>query len=325
MINNIQSLRAFAAINVVLFHIIGTSASYSQNVDKLSYLEGWGANGVDIFFVISGFVMLHTQFFQRRTPSQFLRNRIIRIVPIYWAITAFVFFLYSLFPYLFREMIVTPTWAFSSFFFTSSVFSDKHPIVYVGWTLEWEMFFYVMFACGLFFRSWRIQAGFVAIAIFFVSIISNNFIAIEFLFGMFLAYIHKNFVISKLRGSAVFIFGISLLLVSISSKISELELNRVLVWGMPSFFIVFGLLYCPQIKTRLFTYLGDASYSIYLVQMLTIPAFYKISSKLLSGWNGDVLALFCLISSVGFGCIIYSLIEKPITLKIKHSLVRERL
>lgn len=93
---------------------------------------------------------------------------------------------------------------------------------------------------------------------------------------------------------------------------------------MPSFFIVFGLLYCPQIKNRLFTYLGDASYSIYLVQMLTIPAFYKISSKLLSGWNGDVLALFCLISSVGFGCIIYSLIEKPITLKIKYSLVRER-
>lgn len=122
MINNIQSLRAFAAINVVLFHIIETSASYSQNVDKLSYLEGWGANGVDIFFVISGFVMLHTQFFQRRTPSQFLRNRIIRIVPIYWAITAFVLFLYSLFPYLFREMIVTPTWAFSSFFFTSSFF-----------------------------------------------------------------------------------------------------------------------------------------------------------------------------------------------------------
>ena len=112
---------------------------------------------------------------------------------------------------------------------------------------------------------------------------------------MFLAYIYKNFAISRLRGLAIFIFGIFLLLVSISSKASELELHRVLLWGIPSFFIVFGLLYCPQIKTPLFKYLGDASYSIYLVQMLTISAFYKLSSKVLSGWNGDVLALLCLI------------------------------
>lgn len=110
------------------------------------------------------------------------------------------------------------------------------------------------------------------------------------------------------------------MLISISSKVSELELNRVLLWGIPSFFIALGLLYCPQIKNQLFTYLGDASYSIYLVQMLTIPAFYKFSSKLLAEWNGDALAVLCLISSVGFGCIIYSLIEKPATAKIRKLL-----
>jgi exopolysaccharide production protein ExoZ len=317
MINNIQALRAFAAINVVLHHIIGTSASYSQSVDFLRYLEGWGANGVDIFFVISGFVMLHTQLLQRRSPYQFLKNRVIRIVPIYWGISLFVLILYFLLPNLFREMVITPTWAISSFLFSSSVFADKPPIVYVGWTLEWEMFFYCMFAFGLFFKSWRIQTGFVMLSISIVSFFSGEFIALEFLFGMLVAYIYRDFYLGTFKGIISFIFGCFLLLLSLSSNVLALEINRVLLWGLPSFFVVLGLLYCPQIKARLFSYLGDASYSIYLIQMLTIPAFYKLSSKFMSGLNGDLLAIFCLFLSVIFGCMIYSLIEKPATYKIK--------
>jgi peptidoglycan/LPS O-acetylase OafA/YrhL len=60
-INNLQILRAFAAINVVIFHIIGTAIDYGFEADKLSLFRGWGANGVDVFFVLSGFVMLHSQ------------------------------------------------------------------------------------------------------------------------------------------------------------------------------------------------------------------------------------------------------------------------
>ena len=94
-IENIQALRAFAAINVALFHIIGTAASYSQSSNYLSALEGWGSNGVDIFFVISGFIMLHTQMERRRSVIDFLKLRLIRIMPIYWLLTAFVIMLYQ--------------------------------------------------------------------------------------------------------------------------------------------------------------------------------------------------------------------------------------
>ncbi|MDB2405246.1 acyltransferase family protein [bacterium] len=61
MLLNLQILRAFAALSVVLFHTIGTSSSYGFDTRWISYLEGWGASGVDVFFVISGFVMLYTQ------------------------------------------------------------------------------------------------------------------------------------------------------------------------------------------------------------------------------------------------------------------------
>lgn len=318
MINNIQALRAFAAINVVFFHIIGTSESYSQGVGLLGYLKGWGANGVDIFFVISGFIMLYIQMTQRRSPFDFFKNRILRIVPIYWLLTLFVIILYLFLPSIFREMNLTPVWAISSLFFTSSVFTNQHPVVYVGWTLEWEMLFYLIFSVSLFFDKLRLQVGFVVASLTCVSFLTENYIVLEFLLGMLVAYAHKKATLSKRQGLLVFFFGLFALLLSLLPSVVSWGLNRVLLWGIPSYFIVYGLVSCAQIRGRFFTYLGDASYSIYLVQMLTIPAFYKFSSKILGGWNGDFLALLCLFSSVAFGCLVYSLAEKPITLKLKR-------
>jgi peptidoglycan/LPS O-acetylase OafA/YrhL len=73
-----------------------------------------------------------------------------------------------------------------------------------------------------------------------------------------------------------------------------------------------------QIKSGLLSYLGAASYSIYLVQMLTIPAIFKFSSNLLVGWGGDILALVCLGLSVAFGCFVYSAFEKPVSVGLKN-------
>ena len=114
MIINIQVLRAYAALNVVIFHIILASESYFQDVNWLKHLGSWGASGVDIFFVISGFVMMHTQMIQMRPPLEFIKNRILRIAPIYWTLTLFVVLLYLAIPSLFREINVSLTWAISN-------------------------------------------------------------------------------------------------------------------------------------------------------------------------------------------------------------------
>jgi len=88
MFTNIQALRAFAALNVVLFHAIGAGMAYDMKPLFLAPLEGWGANGVDVFFVISGFVMMVAQQQNPKSPRAFLRGRVARIVPVYWAATA---------------------------------------------------------------------------------------------------------------------------------------------------------------------------------------------------------------------------------------------
>ncbi len=92
MIVNIQYLRAFAAINVVIYHIIGTATDYGKRPEIHSFFEGWGENGVDIFFVISGFVMMHSQNINQKDTVSFIYSRLTRIVPIYWILTT-VFYL----------------------------------------------------------------------------------------------------------------------------------------------------------------------------------------------------------------------------------------
>ena len=132
MLLNLQLLRAFAALNVVLFHTIGTAVSYGYETDFISYLEGWGANGVDIFFVISGFVMLYTQIDNKRTVKDFLILRAIRIIPIYWLLTLTVTAIYIAAPFLFRELIISTELVLASLGFMSMVVKGVHRLVNVG-------------------------------------------------------------------------------------------------------------------------------------------------------------------------------------------------
>lgn len=311
MINNIQLLRAFAAINVVYFHIIGAAAGHGQSTKLLSVLDGWGRNGVDVFFVISGFVILHTQMRNKKSVSSFLKSRMLRIVPIYWLVTTFVIAVYALSP---TSIVMTPEWVISSYLFGSMAFVDIFPIVYVGWTLEWEMIFYLIFSTALLLKSWRSVLLTVGLMLAFVSAITESLIVIEFFFGMVIAHFYNTKKIDETKGILIFLFGLILLVLSIDN-IGNYKLYRAIVWGIPAAFIVLGLLYMRQIKSSILVYLGDASYSIYLVQVFVIPTFYKFSSTLPSSFNNDFLSLMCLVCSISVGCLMHSFIEKPITNK----------
>jgi len=115
--------------------------------------EGWGNNGVDIFFVISGFVMVYTQSNNPRSAFSFFSNRILRIVPTYWLLSVAVVVLFVLIPSTFRGLKLTGAYSLTSLFFVSRIFGYDYPIIYVGWTLEYEMPFYALFAAGFSSRT----------------------------------------------------------------------------------------------------------------------------------------------------------------------------
>ena len=316
MLFNLQILRAFAALNVVLFHTIEAAASYGYETNLISSLEGWGASGVDIFFVISGFVMLYTQLDNKKTVKDFLILRAIRIIPIYWLLTLVIIAIYIISPFLFKEMLISTELALASLGFMSNAVVGKNPIVYVGWTLEWEMLFYLVFGLSLCFRSWMATLSVTAIAVTAVSFSVSNFILLEFLAGLLIALLFKRFGFNDF-GKFFIIFGSLVLSLSLLGEVRELIESRVVLWGFPSVLIVYGAVAAPQINSRLGKLLGDASYSIYLIQVLTIPVFYKVFTVLGIQLSNDFLALVCLLATAIGGTVMYLFIEKPMTHLIK--------
>jgi len=317
MLHNIQILRAFAALNVVYFHIIMTAESYELPVSFFLVLDGWGASGVDIFFVISGFVMVLTQSISEKKALNFLVSRVLRIVPIYWLLTIFLLLLYFVFPQGFRELKPNIMNTIHSLLFLSGVAGDNFPFLHVGWTLEYEMLFYLLFCLAIFFGGKNTLILFPSVILGLLATTGTiGLIAIEFVLGMLCARLYLSGAFRNLAVPALFV-ALCWLLISIFFKV---DIDRLLLFGMPSFFLIFGLVNIKQSKNRFLNYLGDASYSIYLIQVFAIPLFYKISSQFLSTLDGDLLSIFALIVTGGFGCLVYRFIEKPITHFLKRNI-----
>lgn len=102
------------------------------------------------------------------------------------------------------------------------------------------------------------------------------------------------------------------------------SLHRVIVWGLPATLVVLGAVNLKQSKNNVFTELGNASYSLYLIQVFTIPIFYKVIKLLhLSPIYNNLYAVFCVIFSALVGYVFYYFVEKNLSALI--SLIKFRL
>ena len=321
MILNIQILRAFAAINVVLFHVIFTSEKYGFP-SFLSFFGNWGESGVDIFFVISGFIICHTQIKKKKNFLEFIKQRLIRIIPIYWMLNIFIIFLYLIKPNIFLSMEVTNKLIFSSFLFISQIINDTYPILIVGWSLEYEIFFYLLFAFFLLFRN----INFVLLIFLFIFLIlfTQEYLLAEFLFGILLAYFYYRVKKMNIIFSIILIIiGFSILVFSINHfyliQINN-SFDRMLLWGIPTTMILFGLIYIKQYKINFLIFLGNASYSIYLIHLPIITLSYKFLKYSNINFHHNSFALITLILSISAGCILYLFVEKKINKYLKEKL-----
>jgi exopolysaccharide production protein ExoZ len=139
------------------------------------------------------------------------------------------------------------------------------------------------------------RAEFISAALISLRIFANfDPIVVEFIFGIIAGLLFLKITSSHLvtlTSVAVFIVGCTFLFVTLFWRP---EISRVVLFGIPSFFIVLSAACMPQGKNSMLKVLGDASYSIYLIQIFTIPAFYKFAKIALGGLNDDVAAVVCL-------------------------------
>jgi exopolysaccharide production protein ExoZ len=308
-------LRAFAALNVVLFHAIGTAAGYGTPVDHLTPLEGWGINGVDIFFVISGFMMAQIGLTKHPTQLGFLWDRIKRICPTYYFWTAIMLLVTLVVPQIMHNQHIDKLQYAASPLFMSQLLTGKFPAVFVGWTLEYEMLFYVIFAACLFAKKiqnslWLclcVLAGLVALGI-------CKPLILEFGLGMCAAMALSIVPLAKRVKFAwpCVASGLAILLMTIGLR-PDPDYPYLLIagYGLPATLLVFGLVGIPQIKQRFLILIGDASYSIYLVQVLTLPAAFKIFTSIGPQYRppADVAVILGVLATTVFGLISYYTVE----------------
>lgn len=315
MISNIQILRAIAAILVVAFHTVPAAKSYNFSTEFFYKVDIWGAAGVDIFFIISGFIMVYIQINKSKKPLDFIKDRVERIVPLYWFLTISISILLVIFPQAFRELKLSGEHIFNSLFFINFLSEFDYPILYVGWTLEYEMLFYIIFAFSLFFKNikYSILTSILMLTIFVFYGLSS--IVIEFIYGMLVGFFFKKIKINSIFCCIFILVGFYLLTVGWNK-----EIPRSLAWGLPSLLIFLGALYLNPIKNSLLATLGNASYSIYLVQVFSIPMCYKIFSKIGSLnfiYINEIYVIICIILSTIGGVLLHVAIEKPLAKIIK--------
>jgi exopolysaccharide production protein ExoZ len=282
MLVYIQILRLFAATAVVTFHAWGVAPQFIKVAENApSYGLKYAGHGVDLFFVISGFIIFYATHRADLTPAAFLRRRVERIVPLYFFMIFAVVALALAFPVTFD----TPDWYTPRHILKSLAFisftDGAMPVVYVGWSLEYEMYFYLCVAVlmALTRDVWRnIVVMFSALTIvgqipgvtgalgnhtFFV-----DALILEFVFGVMVGqwFVHRRIDLTALAAIA----GAIAMLLAFDPA------NRALVFGLPSALLVAGGAYVSRLRPKpsppeyALERLGDASYSIYLAQVNTV-------------------------------------------------------
>ena len=339
MIVSIQYLRAIAAILVVIFHYTNTFGE--------AFVPGFfsfevGAFGVDVFFVISGYIMYTISVLRPRTPSAFLRDRIVRIVPLYWLLTLTAAFVSTdgglsigldvSLNDLVKSLFFIPEW-------NAKYPSLVAPVLLVGWTLNLEMVFYAIFAVALFFPR-RSGLVFILLALTLMGMsrlwlepgtspmlsLYSQTIVLEFGFGILIGMVFRSERVVRWcashRAQARGVAGI-LGCAGVAQLFAPPEYfaPRGLQWGAAAAMLVTGalLLEADLVKTKVafFVLLGDASYSIYLVHLMAMPIVHiLIGSGMVQ--VAPALALTLQIAcAVGIGVIVYLLVERPMARLLK--------
>jgi len=319
-LHGIQYLRALAALAVVAFHAAERTGGHFAI----------GAAGVDIFFVISGFIMWTISQGRPVTPALFLRERIERIAPSYWIATAVMVAGAAL--GLFPNLKPTFTHVLGSLFFIphrSPDTGDIWPVLVQGWTLNYEMFFYAVFAGTLLLPAGRRLAALAAVFLGLVAIGAlvagtnplvvtyTNPIVLEFLLGTLLG---KLWLDGRIATPDM---GLALILVAFlgfSFVGSTYAGFTPLVLGPLALALVAGTLALERgglvDHWRPASYLGDASYSIYLWHTFAISVVAKLGAKLSLP---TALSLpLAVIGGVAVGVAAFELIEKPLARALKQ-------
>ena len=341
----IQVLRGIAALLVVLFHFRHYINDVYPIKDLGDRLFLFGEAGVDLFFVISGFIIVYSSSNKNdNTFLHFIIKRFFRLYPLYFSMLSVYLILYHDEPFQFENII-------KSYFLVPIDYNAKGPwfglsAIYTAWTLTYELYFYVVFSIAIIF-SHKYRALLCAVFILLIIGFSQKFIyghffldpitqkktlnsvvynlifisnplIIDFILGMFVAYMYKAY--EKLCFNKLVLTSFSLVLLTLAVIFMVSHVTAYVgprSWGICSAIIVLSVLIISKnadlIYPRVLIYLGEMSYSIYLnhVVVKKIAFSYIGSLGLFAHGDGGIILFSLIISTLCLSFITYNFIEKP--------------
>ena len=340
IINSIQFLRGFAALAVVVHHTGGYVKRYFEPTLLFGDYFSLGFAGVDLFFVISGFIIHFTSENYLNNPSklkEYLKKRFVRVYPIYWVITTVLFVSSWLITIILHKNIFSIGYpnTFSAYIQTYTLFPLHFAINPVTWTLSYELFFYLGFSFLIISkRLWVIPALILAVSLFHLTVdmpdgnlsYFNFFFSgynFEFLFGFLIFQFYKSVKLPNLL--SIFLLVLSFgIIIYFGYSVSDIDsFKRVLVFGLPSSLILIALLNLEQNEVISFPKfcltLGDASYTLYLIHfpmMLLMNKLPQIMGYTITANQEVLYSYFIIICIIITSIFVHKWIEKPLAKRL---------
>jgi len=355
-LESIQALRGLAAILVMLFHY-GISLNLNPE-NKLAILLSHGWSGVDMFFIISGFIAAYTVSIDAkglRASVEYLLKRLIRIVPLYYIVTILnAGHSIESFIEMGKSLLFTPIGGLPP--------DGLGPLyggarVGQGWTLNYEMYFYLVVAVSMMFgrAKWFFTTAFIILVMLiplsffgtpenygfsgfyfshqYVNLMTNP-IVLEFIFGVIIFFIYKN--MSDKTSQIWWIAIVASVLYFFTNLYSPFYFSsRISAWGIPSAILIIALLKLEKMTKIRFSnaalHLGKISFSVYLLH----EGIHSILSKIIKHLSGNenfyshisarvILFSLSIIFTIYLSNLSFQYLEKRLSIKLKQRLLPTR-
>ena len=325
-LNSIQLLRGAAAFLVVGYHLSLFAETHYKNVKVISQLFGQGYAGVDLFFVISGFVITYSTFIKSKQPPALLNyvsRRLIRVFPIYWGMVVIFWITCRVtggnVPEAGRPL---RDWLIAAFL------TPLHmTIIPVSWSLSHELFFYLLIGLLLYSRKmWVVLVSVLAGTIYHLATTQSQMPSLWFMFspyninflgGVVVAFLHARKPFHTWVYWALLFSSVVWLFVGPEASSGNTQ-NRLFLYGLSSIGLILaltGLESSRQIYiSRSFTKLGDASYVIYLLHPSALVLLYSFVDKhaSLPFWAFACLGVLLFFGVAVVSILIHTYLEKPL-------------
>ena len=325
---------------VVLTHLRGDELKYSAT--NFLRIFQYGSIGVDLFFVISGIVIASVTAGKFSSPANaqtFLYHRFARIFPIYWICTTII-----LAAYLYRPAWVNADSGHHANILASYLLIPTHHnmLVLQGWTLSYELYFYLVFFLLLFTSEQVAHRLLIAWAAVIVLLNLGGAVsfqpvlwvltyptALEFIAGCFLFYLYRSRTLHPVAG-ILLVTAATLWIAAVifyNAHVHHWDINaiegrgwiRVPLYGTFAVLLLLGAMELERSGViryfHFFQSIGDWSYSIYLFHILVLElvarSIHVIAPSLRDSILLDIVVSIPLVLLVGY--LSYTRIERPLT------------